>query len=178
MTSNLPSRPLGATEPLAGTTSYTGVIRPADEAESIYARSDSVRFNTYLDAIYDSQDWVKFSSRRRITEAVMAVADAEHADLPAEVERLAQRNLKQALTINRYQSIWDRLRDEIAEPDATIERLWAQLNEATNTPHNDPEFGFDKTAALSDPGEGRQVHQWRHGRTAEQVQAADDRRAL
>jgi len=59
--------------------------------------------------------------------------------------------------------------------DATIERLWAQLNEATNVPddqgvtstllieatgvesseykHNDPEFGFDKTAALSDPDE-------------------------
>ena len=42
----------------------------------------------------------------------------------------------------------------LAERDATIERLWRQLNEATNTPdHNDPEFGFDKTAALSEPDE-------------------------
>ena len=40
----------------------------------------------------------------------------------------------------------------LAAKDATISRLWAQLNEATNMPdHNDPEFGFDKTAALSDP---------------------------
>jgi hypothetical protein len=61
---------------------------------------------------------------------------------------------------------------------AAIEWMWAQLNEATDTPHNDPEFGFDKTAALSEAIEVRQVHQWRHGHTAEQVQAADDRRAL
>jgi len=58
---------------------------------SSYARSDPARFNTYLDAIYDSQDWVKFSSRRRIAEAVMAVADAEHAALTAEVERLRRK---------------------------------------------------------------------------------------
>ena len=44
---------------------------------------------------------------------------------------------------------------EIADLKATIDRLWAQLNEATNVPdHNDPEFGFDKTAALSEPDEG------------------------
>ena len=59
-----------------------------------------------------------------------------------------------------YESVFDLRRQveahraTIAERDATIERLWAQLNEATNVPdHNDPEFGFDKTAALSEPDE-------------------------
>ena len=55
----------------------------------------------------------------------------------------------------------DEAREEIAlmaadllAKDATIERLWRQLNEAANVPdHNDPEFGFDKTAALSEPDE-------------------------
>jgi hypothetical protein len=69
--------------------------------------------------------------------------------------------------------------------------------EATNTPHNDPEFGFDKTAALSDPGEDApsqvtpmcRVHPDHfmpcsrclgYGCTAcdNAVNAADDRRAL
>jgi len=59
-------------------------LRPCDS----YARSDPARFNTYLDAIYDHEDWVKFSTRRRIAEAVMALADAERAALTAEVERL------------------------------------------------------------------------------------------
>jgi len=46
------------------------------------------------------------------------------------------------------------------DAEARVERLWAQLNEATNTPHNDPEFGFDKTAALSDPGEDVAALTW------------------
>jgi len=70
----------------------------------------------------------------------MAIADAEHADLIAAYGFLEIEVAEQIA--------------KVGERDATIERLWAQLNEATNRPdHNDPEFGFDKTAALSDPGE-------------------------
>ena len=94
------------TEPLAGTSSYTGVIRSADEADECA--------HTALSLIY-----------RRERDEARCQLDA-------------------ILAVNRQLS---------AAKDATIERLWAQLNEATNTPHNDPEFGFDKTAALSDPGE-------------------------
>jgi len=61
---------------------------------SSYARSDPARLNTYLDAIstlspnVDDRHWVKFSTRRAIVEAVMALADAEHSALTAEVEWL------------------------------------------------------------------------------------------
>jgi hypothetical protein len=84
----------------------------------------------------------------------------------------------------------DVVRAVISERDATIERLWRELNEATNTPHNDPEFGFDKTVALSDPGTPMcRVHPEHfmpcsrclgYGCTAcdNGVQAADDRRSL
>ena len=142
-----------------GATSETGALAGTESHPcNSYARSDPARLNTYLDAISKvGRDvgprghWVKFSTRRVIAEAVMTIADAEHAALTAakdDAMLTAMRNLvandaalKQAAT-------------DIAERDATIERLWAQLNEATNVPdHNDPEFGFDKTAALSDPGE-------------------------
>jgi len=47
-----------------------------------------------------------------------------------------------------------RMAADLLAKDDTIERLWAQLNEATNVPdHNDPKFGFDKTAAFSEPDE-------------------------
>lgn len=94
--SKAPSSPVETTEPVSGTESHVG---------SSHAHSDPARFNTYLDAIYgvgcgiDSEHWVKFSTRRRIAEACMALADAK-----------------------------------LAERDATIDRLWAQLNEATNVP--------------------------------------------
>ena len=57
-------------------------LRPCDS----YARSDPARFNTYHAAICDHEDWVKFSTRCRIAEAVMALADAENAALTAALE--------------------------------------------------------------------------------------------
>ena len=112
-----PSSPTGETEPLAGTTSYTGVIRGADEAEG---------------------DWCAHVTLARIYR--------EERD--AALEGIIRRD--DALGI--YDAEVTRLHTSLDAKDATIDRLWAQLNEATNVPdHNDPEFGFDKTAALSEP---------------------------
>jgi len=65
---------------------------------------------------------------------VMAVADAEHAALTAQVERLTGETQRLKRVNANLAETHRRNRDRIAERDATIERLTAQLNEATNVP--------------------------------------------
>jgi len=77
-------------------------------------------------------------------EALNGLTGAAYTDV---IRREADEDIVGRLGAVIYEQV-----EAIAERDATIERLWAQLNEATNVPdHNDPEFGFDKTAALSEP---------------------------
>jgi hypothetical protein len=92
------SSPMETTEPLAGTTSYTGVIRGAGERETTWIK--------VLNLYHLGNGTVLGEWQRERLDAIMAHADAEQATLTA----------------------------VIAERDATIERLWAQLNEATNVP--------------------------------------------
>jgi len=75
MTSKAPSSPTETTAGSEQRPDHTGVIRGADEAETRLARYDAamtLSHEDYTDAL----------------SKVMAVADAEHAALTAEVERL------------------------------------------------------------------------------------------
>jgi hypothetical protein len=182
--SKAPSSPMETTAGLEQRPDHTGVIRPADEAED--------RPYVYAFAIYDDTRGPTPRVRR-----VMALADAEQAALTAEVERLE-------LAIEGMATP-RQLRVDLTAAHTEIRRMTAQRNEAeaTNTPHNDPEFGFDKTAALSDPGwadpclescggqswtgvNTNYGHRWRCdtcGRNisryvTDAIQRADDRRSL
>jgi len=153
-----PSSPVEATAGSEQRPDHTGVIRGADEAE---AR----RMARYAKAIHDEAERLGVGRVMMLPEivilarAVMALADAEAEDqraaygfLEVEVAEQIAKVAERDATIERFER-WLRAERVISDSrNATIERLWAQLNEATNVPHNDPEFGFDKTAALSDPG--------------------------
>ena len=172
-----PERPLAPDTPnglTSGPEGYTGGIRPAGEA---------VRLNTYLDAIStlnndgDDRHWVKFSTRRVIVEAVMAVADAEHAALWDVIEANGATNSRLMRERDEARAevgvAWEAHSQVVAQNDelrAALTRVEARCEDAddnrrwltafevrdalktlyADTPHNDPEFGFDKTAALSD----------------------------
>ena len=118
--SKAPSSPVETTAGSGQRPDHTGVIRPADEAE---------RTNTYLNAItnlgYDH--WVDFSTRRLIASACMALADAELTEL--EASPCAHTALSKIYMAERDEALTN-----LDDKDATIERLWAQLNEATNVP--------------------------------------------
>jgi len=110
-----PSSPTETTDAPEQRPDHTGVIRGADEAE---AR----RMARYAKAIHDEAERLGVGRVMMLPEivilarAVMAVADAEHAALIAEVERL---------------------KDLVAAREDTAERLWRELEEATNVP-DDP----------------------------------------
>ena len=113
------------TEPLAGTTSYMGVIRGADEAEAL--AEALTRIERLWDVIRANGD----TNARLMRERDKARAEVEGSE--RELDRVrAERDAANALL-------------DLANRE--IQRRFVL------PPHNDPEFGFDKTAALSDPGE-------------------------
>jgi len=99
----------------------------------------------YLEAMITAVPMTLSEARHYILRAVMAVADAEHAQLWDVIEangdtnaRLMRERDKARAEVEGSERELDRVRAERdaanAERDATIERLWAQLNEATNVP--------------------------------------------
>jgi len=143
-TTGAPARPIPP-ESLNGHTgaAYTDVIR---RPEMPVTREDR----------YISAMWACDEDFMAAVYEVMALADAEMADLnamhtavTAEAD-MAEAALKAERVISRSK-------------DATIERLWAQLNDATNVP--------DHQCSLNDPKcDGTYC--------TDALQAADDRRAL
>jgi len=137
----------GETEPLAGTTSYTSVIRGAGEAETMEMREPWHR-DLILGMVASRIDVDRWASSMAYTysksgtlevTALIVAMRAEQAALTAEAERLSRRLMHErdeARAALKAERVISRSRDAI------IDRLWAQLNEATNAPHNDPEFGY------------------------------------
>jgi hypothetical protein len=208
-----------------GTTSYTGVIRDADERlAQIEARW---KISTGM------TDWPLPTQQaaRNATGQLIGVDVpwllAEHAAVAAEVEQLRTQLTEAAGQLANSDAALMLTADEVLACDATIEDLTAEVAmlrrqvvfdlgeimrlEATNVPDAPsligapcPEScggqswtGVDQaegpgkvwkcdtcgrivSQSVSNPGRDApsQTHPWRHARTSEQVQAADDRRAL
>jgi len=156
-----PSSPMETTDAPGQRPDHTGVIRRADEAE---------RFNTYLHAISAlspprrPDHWVKFSTRMAIADACMALADAEAED---------QRAAYGFLEVEVAEQI-----AKVAERNATIERLWRQLNEATNVPARYSVEGAAGPCQSCDQPASTHYHLIGGGCMNSEIQAADDRRSL
>jgi len=152
MTSNPHSRPLGAIEPVSGTTSYTDVIRrPAPPV---------TREDTYISAM-----WACDEDFMAAVHEVMAVADAENATLTVEVERLRVKvNLK---VLQRDYAVLqrDEVRATLAERDAMIATDDIELQ------------AKDATIAERDAKIERMTYERSHP-FGDLIQAADDRRSL
>jgi len=149
--SKAPSSPVETTDAPEQRPDHTDVIRGADEREARYDAAMTLSHEDYADALHK----------------VMAVADAENAALTAEVKRLTR--VTQIIMATgdadheRLSNLLLLALGERDERDATIERLWAQLNEATNVP--------DHQCSLSDPEcDGTYC--------ADAINAADDRAPL
>jgi len=134
--SNPPSSPVETTDAPEQRPDHTGVIRGADEAEALE------------EAAYDGwtrdqlvEEILTFISERDFAYAHVDSWKAVLATTNAHVERIATERDEALIELIRLRgrdaNHWqnrERLNAMVTERDATIERLWAQLNEATNVP--------------------------------------------
>jgi len=138
--SKAPSEAAETTGGDSGTTSYTGVIRGADEADRVATIAD------LWDVITANGD----TNARLMRERDEARAEVvRFADMAADKHGLIHTEAGGTF----IQAVC-RCGAYLFESGVTSHSaMLAKHIQETNTPHNDPEFGFDKTAALSDPGQ-------------------------
>lgn len=202
--SNPPSSPMETTEPLAGTSSYTGVIRPADEAEARFLGNcpacvspmygpcgTCISKANAAGTTYEVQRlWDVIEANGATNSRLMRERDEARAEIVKKADEIgsiwALASAKQAMLIDAESEIASLTRSVNAvrainhSRDATIERLWAQLNEETNVPHapTEPAPELEVTPRAPSPFTGTAASRARAWLAhQDQLNRTDDRRA-